>query len=92
MSAKILQFISRAEQLQRRGRASFDRWHRINNGLEPFGPHERHRIFQQHAENERKDREWAMRHAPGPDGAVVLPFSKEKLVRLKSESARVERR
>jgi hypothetical protein len=39
-------------------------------------------MFQQQAENELKDREWAMRHAPGPERAVVLPFSVEPVLPL----------
>jgi hypothetical protein len=91
MPAEILQFVSRGEQVRRRGWANYDHWKRITKGLEPFGPKERHRMFQQRAEHERKDREWAIRHAPGPDGAVVLPFSVEECFRpLHSEMARAK--
>ena len=77
MTARVLQFVSRAEQVRLRGMENYARWNRIIKGLEPYGPRERHRIFRQHDENERKDREWAMRHAPIPSGARVLVFSRE---------------
>ena len=54
--------------------SNYARWNRIVKGFELFGPAERHRIFREHAENERKDREWAMRHAPRQECAVVLSF------------------
>jgi hypothetical protein len=38
MSAKILQFVSRAEQLRLRGMRNFSHWHSITKGFEPFGP------------------------------------------------------
>ena len=61
MAAQIFQFISRGEQVRRRGARNYDRWKRITKGLEPYGPRDRHRIAQEHADNERKDRAWAMR-------------------------------
>jgi hypothetical protein len=57
------------------GMENYARWKRITKGLEPYGPQERHRMFRQHTENERKDREWAMRHSPIPGGATMLMFS-----------------
>jgi hypothetical protein len=57
MSATILQFISRSEQLRKRGMDNYSQWKRITKAREPFGPAERHRVHQQNAENERKDRE-----------------------------------
>ena len=77
MPAKILQFISRREQVRQRGARNYARWMRITKGLEAYGPKERHRIFQQQAEEERKDRAWAIRHAPGPGSAVILAFSEQ---------------
>jgi hypothetical protein len=50
MSAKILQFVSRGEQLRLRGMRNFSHWHSITKGLEPFGPAERKRLFQRQAE------------------------------------------
>jgi hypothetical protein len=74
MSAAILQFISRGEQLRKRGMDNYSHWKRITKKLEPFGPAERHRLHQRNVENESRDREWAMKHAPGPDGAKLLSF------------------
>jgi hypothetical protein len=79
VSARILQFVSRREQVRQRGAENYARWKRITKGLESYGPRERHRTLQQHAENEAKDREWAIRHAPGPDGAVIHAFCDEEL-------------
>jgi hypothetical protein len=36
--AKILQFVSRSEQLRLRGMRNFSHWHSITKGLERFGP------------------------------------------------------
>jgi hypothetical protein len=52
MSPKILQFVSRSEQLRLRGMRNFSHWHSITKGLEPFGPAERHRLFLQQAVDE----------------------------------------
>jgi hypothetical protein len=74
MPAKILQFVSRREQLRLRGMRNFSHWHRITKGLEPFGREERKRLFQRQAEDEAKDRAWAQRHHPLSDGGIVLSF------------------
>jgi hypothetical protein len=74
MSATILQFVSRSEQLRLRGMRNFSNWHRITKGLEPFGPAERKRLFHRQAEDEAKDRAWVQRHHPLAVPAVVLSF------------------
>jgi hypothetical protein len=74
MPAKIIPFVSRSEQLRLRGMRNFSHWHLITKGLEPFGPAERKRLFQQQAEDEAKDRAWTQRHHPLPEGGVVLSF------------------
>jgi hypothetical protein len=75
MPAKILQFVSRSEQLRLRGMRNFSHWHSITKGLEPFGPAERHRLFLRQAEDEATDRAWVQRHHPLAGRAVVLPFT-----------------
>ena len=75
MAAKILKFVSRSDQVRQRGMDNYSRWKRITKGLESFGPAERHRLFRRQAEDEAKDREWAQRHHPVAETAVVLPFS-----------------
>jgi hypothetical protein len=74
MPAKILQFVSRSEQVPQRGMANYSHWKRITKGLEPFGPAERSRLFRRQAEDEAKDRAWAQRHHPLPEGGIVLSF------------------
>jgi hypothetical protein len=74
MAAKNLQFVSRSEQVRQRGMDNYCHWKRITKGLEPFGPAERLRLFRRQAEDEAKDRAWAMRHAPGPGQAVLVHF------------------
>jgi hypothetical protein len=74
MSAKILTFVSRGEQVRLRGMDNYSRWKRITKGLEPFGPAERARLFRRQADDEAKDRAWVQRHHPVPEGAVVLLF------------------
>jgi hypothetical protein len=73
--AKILQFVSRGEQVRIRGWRNYAHWKSITKGLELFGPEERHRLFRQQAEHERADRAWIQRHHPMAEGAIVLPFS-----------------
>jgi len=72
--SKLLTFVSRGEQVRQRGMDNYSRWKRITNGLEPFGPAERSRLFRRQAEDEAKDRSWVQRHHPLADGAVVLSF------------------
>ena len=74
MSAKILPFVSRSDQVRQRGMDNYSHWKRITKGLEPFGPVERSRLFRRQAEDEAKDREWAQRHHPLPEGGIVLSF------------------
>jgi len=74
MPAKILPFVSRSEQLRLRGQRNFSHWHSITKGFEPFGPEERHRLFLRQADDEAKDRAWAQRHHPLPEGGVVISF------------------
>ena len=74
MSAKILPFVSRSEQVRQRGMDNYSRWKRITKGLEPFGLAERSRLFRRQAEDEAKDRAWVQRHHPLPEGGIVLSF------------------
>lgn len=74
MSAKILKFISRKEQVRQRGMHNYCHWKRVTKGLEPFGPAERRRLFLRQAEDEVKDRSWVQRHHPLAEGGVVLSF------------------
>jgi hypothetical protein len=74
---ELLTFVSRGEQVRQRGMDSYSRWKRITKGLEPFGPAERSRLFRRQAEDEAKDRTWAQRHHPLPEGGVVISFRLE---------------
>jgi hypothetical protein len=73
--ATVLKFISRGEQVRLRGLRNFAQWNRIRLGIDPFGPDERSRLFHRQAKDEAKDRTWAQRHHPLPEGSVVLPFT-----------------
>jgi hypothetical protein len=92
MAAKILQFVSRNEQVRRRGIDSYSRWKRITKGFEPFGPAEGSRLFRRQAEDEAKDRSWVQRHHPLGAPALVLPFTARaggRRPQLKDEFARM---
>ena len=91
MPAKILQFVSRTEQVRLRGMRNFSHWHRITKGLEPFGPADRRRLFRRQAEDDAKDRAWVQRHHPLATPAVVVPFTARagsRRPRLQNEFAR----
>ena len=62
MSATILQFFSRGEQLRKRGMDNYSHWKRITKGLQPFGPAERRRLDQQQAQDQL---------APDPQGRLT---------------------
>jgi hypothetical protein len=74
MPAKILQFLSRAEQLRVRGSRNYDSYMRLTKGLvAPDGP-ERLGWQRQSSEESVRDSEWQRRHGTKPGGAVILAF------------------
>jgi hypothetical protein len=75
MSAKVLEFVSRAQRLFRlRGMRNFGHYKRRSLGLEPLSPAER---LKEQADDEANEKNWAKRHGPLPGGAIVLSFETE---------------
>ena len=70
----VLKFVSRAEQLQLRGRRNFDRYMRVVKNYVSFdGP--KHAQWQKEsAEDAMWDAVWKKRHGPVPGGARILPW------------------
>ena len=79
MAAKILKFISHAEQIRLRGLRNYGRWLRTTKGLERLGPEERKRQHEEQARFEEWSRAWVQRHHPLPGGASVIPFPADAL-------------
>jgi hypothetical protein len=74
MTARIVRFISRAEQLRLRGNRNFGRYKRLTHGLvEPDGP-ERLQWQRESADEEIRDAEWNLRHGRVEGGAEILRF------------------
>jgi hypothetical protein len=74
MPAKILQFISRAEQLRLRGIRNYSRYMQLTKGLIAPDDAERVRWQRESAEEASRDAEWQQRHGVVSEGAVVLAF------------------
>jgi hypothetical protein len=89
MPAKILQFISRAEQLRLRGSRNYSRYMMLTKKLIAPDSPERISWQRESAEESIRDAEWNRRHCPRPGGAVVLSILIEPLLRpLASKAAR----
>ena len=73
----VLKFVSRADQLQLRGRRNYDRYMRVIKKYVSFdGP--KHAQWQKEsAEDAVWDAEWNKRHGPVPNGARILPWRRE---------------
>lgn len=75
MSALIAPFVSRPDQLKRRGSRRFGHFMMFTSGrVAEHGP-ERRRWQAEDIEDERKDAIWAKRHGSIVGGAVVVPFA-----------------
>jgi hypothetical protein len=74
MTARIVPFISRTEQLRLRGNRNFGRYKSLTHGLvEPDGP-ERRQWQRESADEEVRDIEWNRRHVKIDGGAEILRF------------------
>ena len=77
MTAHILPFVSRFEQLQRRYARNFGRFMAKRGPYTHPDTAERARLEREQEEDQRKDREWAERHGPVPGGAQVEVFIRQ---------------
>ena len=74
MTARIVRFISRTEQLRLRGNRNFGRYKSLTHGLvEPDGP-ERRQWQRESADEDIRDIEWNRRHGKIEGGAKILRF------------------
>jgi hypothetical protein len=81
MTARIVRFISRTEQLRLRGNRNYSRYMQVTKRfVHPMGA-ERRLWQQESAEESKRDAEWNNRHGPIPGGAVVLSIFVEPLLR-----------
>ena len=69
-AAKILRFVSRAEQLRLRGLRNFVQWR--PDDLDPLTPRKRIALIQRMHDDKRENKEWELRHGPRRSGAIVL--------------------
>jgi hypothetical protein len=77
VESPVLRFVSRAEQLQVRGRRNFDRYMRvIKKYVAADGPRSA-QWQKESAEDAMWDAEWNKRHGPVPGGARILHWRHE---------------
>jgi hypothetical protein len=82
VDSHVLKFVSRAEQLQLRGRRNFDRYMRVVKKYVAFDSAEHAQWQKESAEDAMWDAEWKKRHGPVPGGARILNCdTKESSVR-----------
>jgi hypothetical protein len=75
MTARLVRFISRTEQLRLRGNRNFGRYMQVTKRLvEPDGP-ERRQWQQESADEDIRDIEWNRRHGKIDGGAKILRFT-----------------
>jgi hypothetical protein len=74
VDSRVLQFVSRADQLQLRGQRNYSRYMLLTKGfVAPDGP-ERAQWQRESAQDSQRDAEWNQRHGPIPGGARVVTF------------------
>ena len=70
--SQVLGFISRAEQLDLRGRRNYDRYIQVTKGFVDPDSLERAEWQRESAEESMRDTEWNERHGPVASGASIL--------------------
>jgi hypothetical protein len=76
VDSRVLQFASRAEQLQLRGQRNYSRWKMLTKGFVIADGPERARWQKEDADESRRDADWNRRHGPIPGGASILPCTR----------------
>ena len=76
MAAKVIQFVSRATLLQRRGWRNYSRFKQLTNGLVAADGPERLGWQRESAEEEVRDAEWNRRHGRTNGPADILRFKR----------------
>ena len=79
MSVKILDFVSRSEQLRLRGQRNYSRYMVVVKRFVAGDSLERAQWHKESAEESKRDAEWNRRHGPVPSGATVLEWQHDAL-------------
>lgn len=77
-AARVLKFVSRAEQLRLRGQRNYSRYMQLTKGLVAADGPERAQWQQESAQESRRDTQWNQRYGPVAGGARILPFAGER--------------
>jgi hypothetical protein len=77
MPSDVLRFLSRADQLELRGRRNYNRYMLVNKKFVAANSLEHLRWQRESEEDTQSDVEWSRRHGPIPDGARVLQWRHE---------------
>jgi hypothetical protein len=72
VDSRVLQFVSRADQLQLRGQRNYSRWKLLTKGFVVADSSERVQWPRESAEESQRDVAWNERHGPIPGGASIL--------------------
>ena len=80
MAPRIVPFVSRFEQLQRRYARNFARFMAKRGPYSHPDANERERLEREQEEDKRQDRAWAGRYAPVPGGGPVEVFIRQGFV------------
>ena len=76
--SQVLRFVSRAEQLELRGRRNYDRYMQVvKRFVEADGP-QRAQWQRESAEESAQDAEWNRRHGLVPGGAAILRWRQQR--------------
>jgi hypothetical protein len=78
LDPRVLQFISRADQLQLRGQRNYSRWKLLTKGFVAADSPERVQWEKKSDEDSRRDAAWNRRHGPVPGGAAILGWRDER--------------
>lgn len=78
MSAQVFTFVSRGDQVALRGMRNFAQWNHIRLGIEPCTPQQSRQITAKQAEDRARDKDWARRHHPLPEGVSILTFKSDR--------------
>lgn len=74
MTARLVRFISRAEQLRLRGNRNFSRYMQVTKRLVEHDGPERRQWQRESADEDIRDIEWNRRHGKIDGGAEILRF------------------
>jgi hypothetical protein len=90
VESHVLRFISRAEQLQLRGRRNYNRYMLVTKKFVAADSPERLQWQKESTDEAQRDVAWNRRHGPVPGGANILPWrNREKDARTSASAKRI---